>query len=159
MYQQHVADSELTATAYHEAGHAVVAEHVGVNVGLVSVVPDGQRLGFMRQALPVPPVMTPKETRAYISVVLAGGLAEAIHRYGPELASLEHVPRTSTDFRRARAAVARSASNGVQFDLLLEDIATDVLQLLRERWNDVQLIAEALLAGGTLDGCTLRRWL
>ena len=44
---------ERTITAYHEAGHAVVARHFGMHVKSVDIipVPDAGRVGFCRMSL------------------------------------------------------------------------------------------------------------
>ncbi len=48
------ATKSLTATAYHEAGHAVIAWHLRLGIGRVSIVPDPDRgsLGHIETKVP-----------------------------------------------------------------------------------------------------------
>ena len=71
--------SERVATAWHEAGHALVARALGRRVESVSI---GMRGGSMRQE-PLPPDASDEEIESALVVVLAGAEAERLAPAGP----------------------------------------------------------------------------
>lgn len=65
----------LKQTAWHEAGHAVVAWHQGFTVELVSILPDEESLG-RSQHTPSADFAIPSERQRENIVAMAGWAAE-----------------------------------------------------------------------------------
>ena len=138
------------ATAYHEAGHAVVALALGRPVHKVSALPDRERLGHCAFGkAPVRPSEDWIEREILIS--LAGLAAEARHTgtYGWAEAEkdLRYVRRLLRDSGSERKAerVEKRLLRKVEH-LLADD----------EHWRAVELIAAELLAHGVISGRATR---
>lgn len=71
---------ELRRVAYHEVGHAIVAESVRPGaVATITVTPRGQALGYMRQtSVDDQYLYTKEELYGQIAVLLGGAIAEEI---------------------------------------------------------------------------------
>lgn len=71
---------ELRRVAYHEVGHAIIAESVRPGaVAAITVTPRGQALGYMRQtAVDDQYLYTKEELYGQIAVLLGGAVAEEI---------------------------------------------------------------------------------
>lgn len=139
-----------SATAYHEAGHAVVALVLGRPVQLVSVLPTRDLLGVCQFRNPV---FRPSEDwlEREILIALAGLAAEAIHtgNYGWDEAS--------RDLVYVRKLVVQRAGER-RAERLERRMLAKVEHLLgQERhWRAVELIAAALLEQGEISGRTAR---
>lgn len=144
---------DRAAVAHHEAAHAVVAQAHGIPCAYLSIEPEGGWAGHMRHAIAPPTIATAAQALALISVSLAGYLGEALHLRGH--ATLADIPPGSTDYRRA---FSRARQLGEPL-AVLEEIAGETVALLRERWADVEDVAQGVMRTGYLDGATIRRWL
>lgn len=138
------------ATAYHEAGHAVVAMALGRPVAKVSVLPNRDRLGVchFRKG-----VFRPSKDwiEQEILISLAGLAAEARHTgtYARDAAE--------RDLRYVRdLAVQRAGPR--QADRLERRMLAKTEHLLADDgyWRAVDLIAAELLARGEISGRTAR---
>jgi hypothetical protein len=138
------------ATAYHEAGHAVVALILGRPVHHVSVLPSRERLGVCEFRNPV---FRPSEDwlEREILISLAGLAAEAIHtgNYGWDEASRDLVYVRKLTVQRAGERRA---------ERLERRMLAKVEHLLAQEshWRAVELIAAALLEQGEISGRTAR---
>jgi ATP-dependent Zn protease len=138
------------ATAYHEAGHAVVALALGRPVHKVTVLPDRERLGHCRFAKAV---VRPSDDWVEIEmlIALAGLAAEARHTgtYGWEEAG--------RDLRYVRKLAAGRAGNR-SVERLEKRVLAKVEYLLADEghWAAVSLIAAELLRHGTISGRAAR---
>ena len=65
-------DARLRAAAYHEAGHAVAAQALGLHVESISIVEDGETAGRVRYHVGA----GRRWTNARVLVCLAGPMAE-----------------------------------------------------------------------------------
>ncbi len=142
-------------TAWHEAGHAVVAVLSGGVVDTVTVeVSDASAAGatgvFWRNA---------SNTRAQcvndIHVALAGPIAEMI--FVGDYDYLRIKQEHAVDWEVVAAAVERMGLDAVAAQKLLTSIATNLYQRLREDavWCAVADVAERLELDGTIDGDTV----
>jgi ATP-dependent Zn protease len=140
-----------TATAYHEAGHAVMALVLGRPVQRVSIEPNERRLGHceLKQGR-----FQPSEDALETSILIlfAGPVAEARHtgEYcwdagGQDLRDIRAMTRTrSTDLRRIE-----------RWERRLLDKAEHLLD--RDgAWLAVERIAEELLRSTTISGRAAR---
>jgi hypothetical protein len=138
------------ATAYHEAGHAVVALALGRPVHRVSVLPDRERLGqcaFARGAFRPTDDWLERE----ILIALGGLAAEARHTgsYAWDEAGFDRL------YVR-RLAVQRAGER--QADRLERRLLAKAEHLLARaaHWRAVELIAGELLCRGTISGRAAR---
>lgn len=95
---------ERWATAYHEAGHAVMALMLGRNVHRVSIVPKQTRLGACELRKDVARI-TKDPLEADALVLLAGMVGESRHtgKYQPQAAS--------SDLRQVQQLAAMRSGN------------------------------------------------
>ena len=134
------------ATAYHEAGHAVVALWLDRPVHKVSVLPNQDYLGQCRFAKGV---FRPGEdwVEREILISLAGMVAEARHtgRYCRDGAA--------RDLRYARKLALQRATER-QLDRYERRMVAKVENLLADDdlWRAIELIAAELMAHGTISG-------
>ena len=139
------------ATAYHEAGHAVVALALGRPVQRVSIEPGELRLGhceFRKGAFR--PTDDLIETE--ILILLGGLAAEAQHtgEYGWDEAS--------QDLRAVRRLTARRAGNAGKAERLERRMLDKTEHLLAQpgAWPAVERIADELLERRTISGRAAR---
>ena len=139
-----------SATAYHEAGHAVVAIALGRPVQLVTITPDRHRLGRCEfgkgKTRP-----TDDWLEREMLITLAGVAAEAVHtnRY-----SWGGATQDLKDLRRLSAMRAGER----QAEKLERRMLSKVEHLLSKagHWRAVELIAAELLRCGSISGRAAR---
>lgn len=173
--------ADLTATAYHEAGHAVVSRVLNPEqiIEQISIVPRGQNAGFVAfdQDLQLNKRMTKLEIIEEIAVLLAGRCAEII-QYGVEASCAG----ASNDLKRASAlayfAVAQAgldpeigliSTQGLplelsasfhsailaRVDIWLKDAEALALSTLKNAWPQVESLVQQLLQQDVLAGTVL----
>lgn len=142
--------SSITATAYHEAGHAVIALALGRRVQRVSILPGRGWLGrceFQKGRLRPSEDWLERE----ILISLAGAAAEARHTgayaWDGAIADLRTV---------RRLAVQRASER--QAERLERRLLAKVEHLLDQagHWQAVELIAVELLRCETISGRAVR---
>ncbi len=138
------------ATAYHEAGHAVVALALGRPIHRVSVLPDGQFLGLCRFGKGA---FRPSEDWLEREILIAlGGLA-AEARYSGDYAW----DAADRDRQYVRQLAVRRAGER-QAERLERRLLAKAEHLLAQEghWAAVQLIAAELLRRGVISGRAAR---
>lgn len=143
--------TELTATAYHEAGHAVVALFLGRPVHEVTIEPNSLRLGQCRlnkgNFKPSKDVL-----EGEILILLAGVAAEARYRgdYRWEGAV--------SDLRQVRHFSSMRATNIRQVERLEQRLLNKVEHILSQAgpWLAVEEIARELISRTTISGRSAR---
>lgn len=127
---------ELTITAYHEAGHAVMyyvtkKKHEGV-----SIIPDGSRLGNVKEA-PIDTFAVSYNHYRETIIMMAGRIAESIYR-GEEI-----------DFS---GCIMGAADYGFSFygpgetlDAFLNYIFHYTHDLVKKWWPEIEALAKELL--------------
>lgn len=148
-------DETSTRTAYHEAGHAIVALLVGAEVLLMTIEPDRddgpERHGEVKIGWDARD-FSPRELREWqLQVALAGPVAEMVYR-GEPLHPL-HVPEWQLDWNTAwdLAATFHEA-----FDKRMRFLETQIRRLHQQlqqddAWQALASLADALLAHETLE--------
>jgi hypothetical protein len=134
-------------TAFHEAGHCVAAYSVGLRIVNLSIVPTPEALGYCHYA-------GHRSVEQEILVLLAGGVAEALHEGQHDFDGEE------SDAHAAYALAHRLAEgDGYRATTLLDRHREQARRLLLDpvTWSAVVRIAEALLERGALDGREARR--
>jgi ATP-dependent Zn protease len=138
------------ATAYHEAGHAVMALALGRPVHRVSVLPDGQFLGLCRFGKGI---FRPSEDwlEREILIALGGIAAEAIHTgdYAWDGAARD---------RQYVRGLAVQRAGERQAERLERRLLAKAEHLLAQQghWRAVELIAAELRQRGVISGRAAR---
>lgn len=139
-------------TAYHEAGHAVIALALGRTIHKVSVLPNHERLGECRfgkgRAKP-----TDDWLECEILIALGGPAAEARFTGAYALAEakedLRFVRRLALERKTDRAAERYEQRMLGKVEYMLADEGT---------WKAVELIAAELMKHGTISGRAARHF-
>jgi ATP-dependent Zn protease len=138
------------ATAYHEAGHAVVALALGRPIHRVSVLPDGQYLGLCRFGKGI---SRPSEDWLEREILIAlGGIAAEARHTGDY--AWDGAARDQQYVRR----LAMQRAGERQAERLERRLLAKAEHLLAQEghWRAVELIAGELLQRGVISGRTAR---
>jgi hypothetical protein len=145
-------------TAYHEAGHAVVAELHGEHISRVEIVGDEERSGSTETLrFPADPAegvaeqTTLAEVENRLRSVLSGTVAEAM------ISGREDWDEGSEDLDEAVRLAMKLVDDCEDVLPLLADIRIDLEAVLAERWYLVERLAEELMRRKTLSGAEVRR--
>lgn len=137
-------------TAYHEAGHAVVALTLGRDVHRVSILPNQTRLGQceLKKGVKVPKDWLETE----VLILLAGVAAEG------RISGRYCWDGASRDLRHARALTESRAGNARQAERLERRWLDKVEFLLDapENWLAVEMLAQDLVERKTISGRSAR---
>ena len=147
-------------TAFHEAGHAVMAELCGRLLTEVEIVGDREHTGSV-QSLAFPPdpadgAQSGEETEDVerrLKIILAGIVAEAV------LSGREDWDETSEDLDLAVRLAMRLVDDCEDVLPLLSDIGADVRRDLHAHWPAVERLANELIDRKTMTGSEVRRLL
>ncbi len=145
--------------AVHEAGHAIVALRLGVDVSKATIVPEGDLSGAVHHG--------PLTARETIFITLAGPIAErmanqrdteydiSLGREESEILDLlpeyaEEIGVTLDDDEDD------PAERQLQLRELHQNVANEVTEKLRQEWAAVEQLAHGLIEHETLAGPQLR---
>jgi ATP-dependent Zn protease len=150
--------TELTRTAYHEAGHAVAAFFEHLAIKSVTVVPDEGSFGKVKHYRTPsfrPDVNADARTNqrvlAHMLVDLAGPAAER------EIGGRAFRHATShQDYQNAADLATRLCGSDESVNALLRWVGVCARDLVRTRWPMIELLAKALLTRRTLNGRQVR---
>jgi len=134
-------------TAYHEAGHAVIAIVVGRNVNKVSIIPGGNKLGVCKMSKGRKKA-SQDVLEAELLILLAGMAAEG------RKSGRYNMQGASQDLRDAVKLALMRAGNAKQAGKVLKRTLDKVHNLFDQTatWNATKSIAEALLASDSISG-------
>jgi hypothetical protein len=151
MSRRRITESE--ATAYHEAGHAVVAFEVGRGVQLVTIIPEGDAEGRVRKYRLrgfhpdyETDGRTTRRLEQEIMISLAGGLAEA--RYKGHRRRLGD----EKDLSHALDMASYVTGEPEECEAYIHWLYLRTRNLLEVRWGIVEQFASELLARRRLSG-------
>jgi hypothetical protein len=153
--------SSESATAFHEAGHAVVGFHEGIRLRSASIIPDADRDGVVRWHSPFrAPGLVALETgvsyqarrriEKYARAVLAGNLAQRKFR-----ARSIRSWHPYSDFVVAENFVSRACRSREECVAYLELLSVQANDTLKFRWDQVETVAAALIDRKQLSGSEL----
>ena len=140
-------------TAYHEAGHAVIAMALGRPLHKVTIAANRDRLGLCH--------VQKGRSRASkdwledeILILLAGMAAES------QLSGTYNLGGAQQDLKLTRRLAIRRAGNEQQAERLERRLLTKTEHLLSDQghWNAVQQIAKDLLERETISGRAALHW-
>ncbi|MDF1738394.1 MAG: hypothetical protein P1U86_04480 [Verrucomicrobiales bacterium] len=134
-------------TAYHEAGHAVIAIVVGRPVNKVSIVPGGNRLGTCKMSKGRKKA-SQDALEAELLILLAGLAAEG------RKSGRYNMQGAAQDLRNAEKLAQFRAGNPGQAEKILKRTLDKVHHLFDQsaNWAATKSIAEALLASESISG-------
>jgi len=129
--------------AFHEAGHAVIAEKLRYRVDFVTIKPHGRNLGHVRHNIEANRCVR-SDHRILHS--LAGPIAEA--------------ERIGRPYNRKKDLRGDDLSN-VRFEFVsasktLDDLEADALQMVRKNWKQIERVAALLIKKGEIVGSEVR---
>lgn len=155
-------NTQLRSTAYHEAGHAVAAHYLGVKVGNVTIVPDGNAVGSAQNA----PTVSRQNLKAY-------EFRTSLNNFEGETSALRTAVISLAGVVAQRAHAPRSVRNYhwradyEQINLLARKVCCEdekemehwyrralrrTEQLINWRWPAVEALAAALIEKRKLSG-------
>jgi hypothetical protein len=147
-------------TAFHEAGHAVMAQLCGRQITEVEIVGDREHTGSV-QSLAFPPDPADgarseeeaEDVERQLKIILAGTVAEAM------VSGRQGWDETSEDLDAAVRLGMRLVEDCEDVLPLLSDIGADVERDLRRHWSAVEMLVAELLDRKALTGSEVRRLL
>jgi hypothetical protein len=147
-------------TAFHEAGHAVMAELCGRLLTEVEIVGDREHTGMVHSLAfpPDPADVTAAETETEeverrLKIILAGTVAEAM------VSGRQGWDEASEDLDAAVRLGMRLVDDCEDVLPLLSDIGAAVERDLQAHWQAVDMLARELLVRKTLTGSEVRKLL
>lgn len=141
------------STAYHEAGHAVVAVALGWKVGSVSIEPDADTSG--RVDLRKNRRRRSFEYRiARMTIALAGREAERRAGYRPR-----HFTAQSDYTAVADEALDLAGGDAIEANLFVKVAARRAARTVERHWTAIAALAKRLHKEQTIDGSALVSWL
>ncbi len=136
-------------TAYHEAGHAVIALALGRTIHRVSVLPNRERMGEVRFSKGAKP--TDDWTEREILIALGGLAAEARHTGTYEMGAATEDLR----FVRKLALERKSDRQVERYEQRMLD-KTEYMLADEGNWKAVESIAKELMKHGAISGRAAR---
>lgn len=156
---EHEVASELL-TAYHEAGHALMAELCGQQITMVEIVGDAEHAGSTRalrfDSDPAEGVALRAEladVECRLKCVLAGVVAESM------VSGRERWDDTTGDLDDAVRLAMKLVDDCEDVLPLLEDVGAELETELRSHWPVLEVLANELLRHKRLTGPEVRRLL
>ncbi len=149
---------QLTATAYHEAGHAVMAVALGRLVQKVTIVPGKSQLGETRLGRCEMKKGRAKASRNLLEdevlIFYAGMVAEA--RFTGQYCQ----PGAQQDLLAIKRLLCERAGSPSQFERLQRRLLDKTEHLLREQGHAhaIELIARELMQKTTISGRAVRHF-
>ena len=157
--KQRPPSKELIATAYHEAGHAVVSSRLGSKVKHVSIVPNErtETLGHVRHQ-PIPRrilrilefgFVTPVQRQLvedHIIISYAGSLAERRQR------GRSNHRGAQSDYADVVGLADRLCGSAEEVDAYLAWLRIRATNSVNANWDLIESVAQALLARQKLSG-------
>ncbi|MFI4874156.1 MAG: hypothetical protein ACIALR_02400 [Blastopirellula sp. JB062] len=149
-------DEEQETIAYHESGHALMAQLVGARVRRITIEPeddDGpQRFGDAQIEWRLSQFSPKRRQEKMALVALAGPVAEMIYRGEPFHPG--HVAEWADDWRAAWEAATPLFRDQKKRLRYLEEATRQLHQLLEadNHWAALAAIADNLVAYETLEG-------
>lgn len=144
--------------AFHEAGHAVMAWHLGVRLSRVTIKSGVGTTGmtYLSGRLPKDDygTMTPEMQRQienYILVAVAGAIAEEIHT------GTEHQIDNSVDIRNACLVAGILTPEIDEMEAFINWLQIRARNTLKFRWKVVAQVADELMRRKTLQAQTLQK--
>ena len=141
-------------TAFHEAGHAVIAELCGRLLTEVEILGDRDHTGSVQSLAFLPnPEAEAEDVKRHLKIILSGIVAEAM------VSKQEDWNETSEDLDSAVRLAMRLVDDCEDVLPMLAEIRIDVERDLRTRWSAVELLAAELLDRKALTGSEVRKLL
>ena len=151
----------LWSTAYHEAGHAVAAFHLGIKGKSVSIEPIEDSAGHFQHANPLQGIQLDVDgsdrarlrVERLVKVCFAGPIAQ--RRFNPKGYRTSHA---SSDFETATGVLMRLTGSTKELEAYAEllHIQTEQMICNRLNWLRIEEVAKALIEQRKLSARQLR---
>lgn len=165
MRERRASEEQRRATAYHEAGHAVVAYDQRIKVTTATIVPDSVngtdglvthdpiRLESLKLDIDHIPPRVRDQMERQARIYFAGEIAQ--RKFNPRSLRFHH---SHDDRRSAMNLISRLTSSDRELGawLKLLRIQTEEIVYQDYRWAQVEAVANALMRRGTLAGGVIR---
>ena len=132
-------NTELSSTAYHEAGHSVITYRLGFETRQVTIKPDDDS-GTAGYSCGEDPWIDGSRDADFIINLFAGYTAEKRHNPGAEES------RSSSDNERAAERLQ------LHPELSEQDLWQKTGELVVQYWPEIEAVAAALMRDTTLSG-------
>ena len=138
----------LESTAYHEAGHAMMAWHEGLRINEISIVPDDDSSGRILHANPLRGIHLDIDgssrarirAESSIRVCLAGAIAQ--RRFNPHGFRYHHC---QSDYDQATDVVLYIVGSNEEANAYMNLLEIQTRQIVAVHWKLVDHLARALL--------------
>ena len=141
-------------TAFHEAGHAVMAELCGRLLTEVEIVGDREHTGSVQSLSFTPdPEAEAEDIERHLKIILAGTVAEAM------VSGRQGWDETSEDLDAAVRLGMRLVDDCEDVLPLLAGTGADVERDLRRNWSAVEMLVAELLDRKAMTGSEVRKLL
>lgn len=146
-------DDQELLTAYHEAGHVVMAVCLGGTIVRASIEPandDGpDRYG--ETVTQWPRLSKAQILQAEVEVSLAGPFAEMTYQNEP--ARIDSVPQWSADWQRACSSAVQLAQPELSAEQILQRASVSILRVMNSDngWAAVAAVSDLLSAHQTIE--------
>jgi ATP-dependent Zn protease len=158
------AEVELRATAYHEAGHAVAAIHQRIPLHGVTIKPEGDSLGRTTHANLLKnrhidwdaSAANERRMERQVAMSLAGPAAEQRFRSRHRLRKFNS-EQSRDDYDEAIGLIDRFTGSNNQTQRRLDEFQAHASAFVRDHWNEIRAVAEALLHRTRLSSQAIRR--
>jgi len=156
------ADRERRATAYHEAGHAVVAWAEGIRLRSVSIIPTDDTDGRVEHVNQLWGSTIDSnrsdanrlKAERHVRVSLAGQLAQ--RKFDRRTVRKWHAQR---DHESAVNVLGHLVQSNRELEAWLDLLSIQTEQLLKLHWQMVRGLAQELMKRNRMGGKELRDWL
>lgn len=128
--------AERIRTAYHEAGHGVIAYRFGHYGDRISIKSDGENSGSAQTEAESCDGSTDREQ---IVVLFAGLTAERVHDAGAD-------PRGAAGDEERAVKLLRFQPNGAE-----KELRAQTAELVKKNWREIEAVATALVESETID--------
>ncbi|QDT09492.1 cell division protein FtsH [Stieleria marina] len=155
-------DQELNATAYHEAGHAVMAFSLGRPVEKVTIVPGKMQFGGTRLGACKIQKGRTKSTKDWLedeAIILLAGMVAESHFTGKYCTAGAAQDLRAVE-RLAESRLGSSFGNQRQFDRLIKRWIDKTHYILEDEiyQKAIRWIAEELIEKSTVSGRAVRHF-
>jgi hypothetical protein len=157
--KRRLSTAQLGATSYHEAGHAVIAQMLGVRVHLISIEPGEHWDGFVRhekvlskaQAYVLPDGRKRLRAERLMQIALAGPLAQRRYRRCSFRSA-----HARSDYENVTDLALSICGSERSTDAYLRWLSIVVTEAVDRHWPIIDVVAKELFERRTLTGTALR---
>jgi ATP-dependent Zn protease len=154
--------SRDVATAYHEAGHAIVAWHEKMVVHKITIIPDGETHGKVTHSNVLKSIhldfnrsrRARQRAERSIRVALAGTIAQ--RRYKPKSWRRDH---SGDDHAKAADLAMAISVSDIEANDLLSLLDSQTTHIINRHWNLIDALAKEILRRRKMNSKEIKHFL